>query len=221
MLQTHFVPTLLPIVPLFWFLSAAFLAICAFKQVFKKKEASQLLAQAPNQQRQALVEQQTQERCDITRQRVERNQARQRHFSESAGILNRNGFVQCTRQLLDESSKCRFTMVTASIDRFCSFRELFGNTECLRLVAVLGSALRAQLSNKQATFGHLGADCFVCCIPNSLASPKQILQIIDSDLALHFKDHELIAKIGLYELDDLTLSVNDMLDRTLMALRFL
>ncbi|MEG1471678.1 MAG: GGDEF domain-containing phosphodiesterase [Clostridia bacterium] len=228
MLQSHVVPTLLPIVPLFWFLSAAFLAICAFKQVCKKKEVNQLFAQAPNQPfntpNQPFYtpnEQQTQERCAVAQQRAARSQAKQRHFSESAGILNRNGFVQYTRQLLDQPSKCHFTMVTASIDRFCSLRELFGNTECLRLVAALGTALRTQLLNKQATFGHLGGDCFACCIPNSLANPKQILQIIDASLALHFKDHELIAKIGLYELDDLTLSVNDMLDRTLMALHFL
>lgn len=144
---------------------------------------------------------------------------RQAHFSETAGIYNRAGFSEATRELLDEHSCETFLMIVSGIDHFQAYRDMFGKVEEERLVSMLALALQERLLGKTVSFGHLGADSFVYCTPEATTDPEVILHTIDESLAAYPKDYDYQVRIGIYVMNDPTLSINMMIDRAMIALR--
>lgn len=155
----------------------------------------------------------------MAERRLNRILKKQAHFSESAGIFNRAGFEEAARRMLDGHPDKAFAIVALDLDRFRSFRELFGEAEGARLLSSMAVFLRERLSGQTAAYGHLGEDLFVSCSPLDRLNPEQIVRGVDAWLAAYPREYEFVAKLGIYTVDDPTLSVSMMVDRALMALR--
>lgn len=155
----------------------------------------------------------------IAEHRRNRLLRKQTHFSEAAGILNRMGFMEATRRMLDACPDKRFVIVCWEMDRFGAYGELFGKAEGERLVLSMAVSLRAGLEDETATYGHLGGDCFVCCRLTDRLKPAEMVRNMDRWFETYPKDYEFITRFGIFNIEDRDYSVGMMIDRALIALR--
>jgi diguanylate cyclase (GGDEF)-like protein/PAS domain S-box-containing protein len=153
---------------------------------------------------------------------------RQAELDELTGVYNKRTFYKKTRAMLAAHPDVKFTMMRWDLQNFKVVNDLHGVLEGDRLLAYIGSCLRAKLADfsrrsglKQelSTYGYMGADSFIFCLPTKFIDPEEIVRSVAADLAAYDLRMELVPYFGLYDIDDPALDVEIMCDRTLLAIR--
>lgn len=138
-------------------------------------------------------------------------------FDELTGIYNKSKFFEMTHQML-EKSKEQFVFVHFDIDRFQLMKSYFGEEEGNSLLRYIAENIAATAKVfSEYTYGRMESDVFCMCIPYEKDKLLNVLKICRKLLVEYNPDFNIVPKMGLYLIEDPTLSVEQMYDRAALA----
>lgn len=143
----------------------------------------------------------------------------------TTGFLDRNGCLHVAEELIAHARETGQPLATLwlDLDRFKQINESFGYLGGDNVIALIANRLKEKLDNR-AEVGRVGADEFVCLIPNlDLAQAEQValelMHIIEPELELggiHFRPTASIG-IAMLEPEDDAFGLLERADRAKVA----
>lgn len=141
-------------------------------------------------------------------------------YDKVTDIYNRRAFFEMTRKMLEENPNERFVLVTWNIQRFKVFNDLYGLSAGDAVLRRMGEFIKKNAS-KLSTYGRLEADNFVICFRMA----EMRLEIYQRDLERYINEthyeYEIDVYCGIYEIDDISIQIEQMCDRSYIALQTL
>lgn len=136
------------------------------------------------------------------------------------GLWNRDYFFEIVKNILEENSKEEFLMIATDIYHFKLFNEILGAEIGDDLLLAFAQIYRENC-RKNWAFSRISADRFALWMPKSDYNEENFLKIVDE--VLDRKDYSLKVHyyLGVYEVTDMSISVESMYDRAFMALESL
>ncbi|MEG0493322.1 MAG: EAL domain-containing protein [Clostridia bacterium] len=139
-------------------------------------------------------------------------------FDTLTGIYNKSKFFEATREMLSENRNESFVFLRFDVDRFQLINSFFGTAEGDKLLKYIADCVRNTACQiEHFTYGRMESDIFCCCLP---AEPQQLNQVVrDSRIKLvQFNPtYDIVPSIGLYLIEDNSLSVETMYNRATQA----
>ena len=134
------------------------------------------------------------------------------------GIFNRSTFAKRTGKMLRKKSQELYQLQVWDVQHFKLVNDQLGSAVGDQVLRVIAHSLDEQLRSV-GTYARLEGDHFALCYPARLYEPNELLQSASQRL----EDLKLALRItlyaGVYGIDDISLSVDQMCDRAFMALQ--
>lgn len=142
-------------------------------------------------------------------------------YDELTGLFNRRGFHKAVEAIIekdeDEIENGQYAMICYDIIKFKAVNDIFGSEEGDLVLQYVGRAISKLVQNK-GIVSRPNSDRFIIFVHTE----KEELQNLVDQLLNVLNDYELSFKLmcnlGIYVLDNSRLSVNAMIDRSMLAL---
>ncbi|MBQ7906027.1 MAG: EAL domain-containing protein [Spirochaetaceae bacterium] len=134
------------------------------------------------------------------------------------GIANKISFCEKTEKMLRENPDKKYVLVRTNIERFKVINDLFGTNVGDIILKDVANTLQI-LFHEKGTYGRIESDHFAVCFDTSLMVPADICKQIESAIQSHNLNYALQVNIGIYEIDDISVPVDQMCDRANLALQ--
>lgn len=138
-------------------------------------------------------------------------------FDPVSGLYNRHQFQREARKQLDAHPEKSYLFVRFDMDNFHTFNDLYGVSAGNRLIASLKELL-ASFDVSHTVCGHIEADHFACLLPQEEYGHMPNMRMIINWLKSHSPSFDFSPKIGIYVVNDITLDIEVMSNRALLAL---
>lgn len=143
----------------------------------------------------------------------------QEQFDTLTGIYIQNMFVNRTKQMLRENPDRDFMILHFDIYQFQVYNSVFGRREGDKLLCHIADLLREMAKyEERMTYCRIEADAFCICTP--AAESERIQEIMDwfqKDFQIYQRDYNILANMGVYYVEDKTVSITDMIDHAKLA----
>lgn len=134
------------------------------------------------------------------------------------GIYNREMFVRITKRMLNANLDRKYMLLYSDIANFKVLNELAGSVEGDRILVSFARYLVKRIG-VNGTFGRWGADNFTLCIPEDKFPIKEVCDCIQKAKIGGEMNRNFSIYFGIYEINDITVPVDQMCDRANMALQ--
>ena len=136
------------------------------------------------------------------------------------GIPSKDKFYEDTEKMLKKYQHKKFFFIRVDVDKFQIINSYFGIREGNRLLRIIANNMSCFGKDILGTFGRIGADVFCGCYemiyPMDMIIESMIYYINETidDCQL---DYKLRLSVGIYEVNDLSLTIEEMYSRVVMA----
>ena len=133
------------------------------------------------------------------------------------GIYNHEAFLAKAASMIQENRDVRYSIAYFNISCFKVINELF-NMETGDMILRTAATYFKTIAGKRGIAGRISADQFAICVPKDMLDIELVLQGMDgvmNSLAIY---RNLVFYAGIYNVDNIYISVSQMLDRAHMAL---
>ncbi|MEG0910299.1 MAG: EAL domain-containing protein [Ruthenibacterium sp.] len=139
-------------------------------------------------------------------------------YDALTGIYNKSKFFEATRELLDANREETFAFLRFDVDRFQLINSFFGTAEGDRLLIYIASKM-AEDSHKceNSTYGRIESDIIGFCLPYRKEQIESMVQQSKKTLAKYNPNYDIVPSVGIYIIDDPTISVEEMYNRATLA----
>ena len=134
------------------------------------------------------------------------------------GIANKISFCEKTEKMLRENPDKRYVLVRTNIERFKVINDLFGTNVGDIILKDVANTLQVMFHGK-GTYGRIESDHFAVCFDTFLMNPTTICTEVEKAIQSHNLNYALQVNIGIYEIDDNSIPVDQMCDRANLALQ--
>ena len=156
---------------------------------------------------------------DYTNQKEnEINQQWKAEHDELVNAYSRMAFYRKTAELLMKNSDKKYVIVATDIENFKVINELCGSAQGDRILQITADAFQDEVRNDGIS-GRLYSDHFVHCFPKEKLDLKKALRKFSNIYAKMGLDIFIHVNMGIYEIDDPHLPIDQMCDRAFMACR--
>lgn len=142
----------------------------------------------------------------------------QANFDSLTGMYTRNYFIQKAQAMVDENPDMKFAIVYINVDNFKLINNMFcwsvGN-EALKSIA---GKIRHHLNNK-GVYGRIHADEFVVLVPGEGIEDKIVISYSTDKFIFNDQTITITYKVGICKAQEDGVSVENMMERALMALK--
>ncbi len=135
------------------------------------------------------------------------------------GIYNRTFFLQKMRDLLGHSQNGKWMLSIIDIDGFKVFNCLYGHDEGDRLLTYIAKQLDSELNHYGGVCGRIQADTFAVLHPSRQDCVERITYAFNKGLEKYATTMKLSSCTGRYYIEDITMSINAILDCAMIAHR--
>lgn len=134
------------------------------------------------------------------------------------GLLNRHSFLAETEKMLSNGREIEYILFVLNIEHFKMINDLFGVEAGDNTLKLIASKLIAMYGEK-ATIARLYADRFVVCLSKEIFNPVTFMDMAAKELNNFSYNFKVIVDMGIYCIDDTSITVGQMIDRAKMALQ--
>ena len=135
-------------------------------------------------------------------------------YDRLTGLYTKEYFYQKVRECLEENPEKEYMILCSNYENFKWYNDTFGREAGDRIL-VRGAKVFRELTGKDAICCRYSADRFLCLLDKTREEIEQeYLIIVKQSDRLEWKEN-LSVKIGVYEIKDRTVSVEQMCDRVL------
>lgn len=157
------------------------------------------------------------DKTDSLRQ-IERDRYRATHDALT-DLYNREFFIQqCEKRLLENQNRT-YMLVCSDIKDFKLVNEIFGKNTGDQIIINSANTIR-EVATEDVIYGRIGYDQFAILIPKDMYHEQDFMHAPEK-AALSSSDefyYPITVHIGVYEVTDISLPVNVMIDRACMAI---
>ncbi len=140
-------------------------------------------------------------------------------IDEKTGIYNKRTFCRKTRDLLNDNPNKKFVIIRFDIDGFKVLNDVYGVSECDRLLKAIGDQFRRILPvGDNHVYGRWEADHFVICMDIESFHHHKVAERV-TDRIEGFFDIDTTIRMGIYVIEDPSIDVSLMCDRAYLALK--
>ena len=133
-------------------------------------------------------------------------------------IFNREAFSEMTSAMLRNNPDKEFVLICWNVERFKFINELFGKNTGDLILKDVAALLKREISHI-GTYGRLEADHFAVCFPKDEIDIDALIGRIKPCEDFQRNHYELVIHVGVYEIEDPTVPVDQMCDRANLALQ--
>ncbi|MEG1263916.1 MAG: EAL domain-containing protein [Clostridia bacterium] len=139
-------------------------------------------------------------------------------YDALTGIYNKTRFFDAVREMLNANRATRFAFLRFDVDRFQLINSFFGTSEGDKLLIYIARHL-AEESNGRPThlYGRIASDIFGFCMPYDRETTETMIGRAKKVLAKYNPNYDIVPSIGVYVIDDNTISVEEMYNRATLA----
>ena len=154
---------------------------------------------------------------DITEeQKLLRVQHYLANFDKLTGLYNRERFLRLSGIMMKEMADEQFVIVCTDIYKLKVINEVFGLAIGDELLKLMAKALVGYTEEK-SIYGRLDADTFAVCIPEKYFDAERFADETNAAMKELNINYPVINHIGVYRVEDSSLSVSAMCDRAMLA----
>ena len=133
-------------------------------------------------------------------------------YDRLTGLYNREFFYEKVRERLQKDPDKEYTIICTNIENFKLYNDNFGTTAGDRLLQQIAQNLREK-SGENAICGRYGGDRFMCL--QEREKEQKDRAVFETGFSKRVKN--VVMKLGIYEITDRTVPVEQMCDRVLLA----
>ncbi|MEG2420498.1 MAG: EAL domain-containing protein [Oscillospiraceae bacterium] len=139
-------------------------------------------------------------------------------YDALTGIYNKAKFFAVTRELLDAHPEEPFAFLRFDVDRFQLINSFFGTAEGDKLLIYIAEHMAQDLVRyPTATYGRIESDVMGICLPYQQTALEDLLCSSKDTLAKFNPNYDIVPSIGIYVIDDPSISVEEMYNRATLA----
>ncbi len=154
---------------------------------------------------------------DVTVEReLQEGQEYLANFDLLTGLFNRQSFFNSAEELMKKRPEEPFLIVCSDIRKFKVINEVFGLQMGDKVLKLVAEAIVGYGGGKKA-YGRIGANCFALCVPEKDFDVECFAEKINEAIQTLDIKYPVINHIGIYRVDDRSLTVSAMCDRALLA----
>ena len=136
------------------------------------------------------------------------------------GVFNKSSFYAKAADLIRSNPQNDYDIICVDIEQFKLINDLFGETEGDSLLIYLASLINEEAHSFGGVAGRLHSDNFAMCIVRQDEYYKKFVEknavLIGEACRLDFR---VVLRYGVYEADDISLTINVMCDRANLAIK--
>lgn len=138
-------------------------------------------------------------------------------YDRLTGLYSKEFFYQKVRERLDANPEREYDILSSNLENFKLYNDTFGREAGDRMLVRAAEILRAQVG-ADGICGRYSADRFLCLRERKKENGLMGMHCHNGQQVEHAgKIESLAVKIGVYEIRDRTISVEQMCDRALLA----
>ena len=141
-------------------------------------------------------------------------------YDELTGLLSHSAFVRKVERILAEDQhglqSGEYAMVFFDILRFKAVNDRFGISEGDRLLTYIANGLASHITQREAA-SRLGSDQFALLLNRSGEKLEQFINQYLKAVEHYGLSFEIVSNVGIYLINDTSLSADAMLDRAILA----
>ena len=137
-------------------------------------------------------------------------------YDRLTGLCSKEFFYQRVRERLDTDPGRKYTIVCSDIENFKLYNDTFGRAAGDRLLKEV-AAIMQRLVGEDGVCGRYGADCFLCLQEQEKERSDRERFFNTAYFERSGKMENISIKWGVYEITDLSVPVEQMCDRALLA----
>ncbi|MEG1504919.1 MAG: EAL domain-containing protein, partial [Lachnospiraceae bacterium] len=139
-------------------------------------------------------------------------------YDALTGIYNKPKFFSATREMLDGNRGECFVFLRFDVDRFQLINSFFGVAEGDKLLIYIARCLAEDAKTcEKATYGRIESDIVGLCIPYEKINVENMVLQSKKTLAKYNPNYDIVPSIGLYVIEDPTISIEEMYNRATLA----
>ncbi|MCQ2506360.1 MAG: EAL domain-containing protein [Lachnospiraceae bacterium] len=143
------------------------------------------------------------------------------YIDSLTNIYNNTGFNEYTGEMLKKNPDKRFTVLRWNVDRFKAYNSLKGNKAGNTFLWRVGEILQNWKAVGEFTYGHVGADHFVCCFESEKNSVDDVVTWICNEVNEISNDYSFSLRFGVCykEPGSENASVAELCDKAYLAIQ--
>ncbi|QSX06414.1 EAL domain-containing protein [Sedimentibacter sp. zth1] len=156
---------------------------------------------------------------DITKNIVYENELIHRlEYDELTDIYNKELFYKKTQEMLINNLNINYVVVCLDVEKFKLINDLYGLEEGDKILKTIAKCIKLNMNSEKSVFGRLYADHFALCFEKFDGYLDKLVYLTKNCFANYPIDLNVIVKLGFYEVENHTITVNKMCDRANLAI---
>ncbi|MEG0962834.1 MAG: EAL domain-containing protein [Lachnospiraceae bacterium] len=139
-------------------------------------------------------------------------------YDALTGLYNKTKFFETTRAMLDTNREESFVFLRFDVDRFQLINSFFGTAEGDKLLIYIANQMATDAKKYiKATYGRIESDIIALCVPYHTDEIEAMVCQSKKTLTEFNPNYDIVPSIGIYVIDDLNVSVEEMYNRATLA----
>ncbi|MEG0903256.1 MAG: EAL domain-containing protein, partial [Lachnospiraceae bacterium] len=139
-------------------------------------------------------------------------------YDSLTGLYNKAKFFDATRKMLDSNCNEKFAFLRFDVDRFQLINSFFGMEEGDKLLIYIAEQLAKDAEKcEKATYGRIESDVVGFCLPYHKDEVENMARQSKITLAKFNLNYDIVPSIGIYVIEDASISVEEMYNRATLA----
>lgn len=139
-------------------------------------------------------------------------------YDRLTGVYSKEFFYQQVKDILLRNPEKKYDIVCSDIENFKLINDVFGVPTGDRLLRGIADMYKRRLHNR-GICGRLTSDKFACLLERKFEYTDEIFKEANEEVNGFLDVRNIVMKWGIYYVEDLTVSVEQMCDRALLAAR--
>lgn len=144
----------------------------------------------------------------------------QANYNHMTALLNRVGFCEKTREMIEKNKDMKFIILRSDIDKFKVYNDIMGSKKGDELIKYLANMWRQFFLGNMGICGYFGSDDYACCIPYAMFDKAKMMESLKRWVKDYSVEYSIKMSVGAYIVEDTNMNVNLMCDRAELALEY-
>ena len=140
-------------------------------------------------------------------------------FDSLTKIYNRTAFYREAKKLITYNKDISYDLACFDIDRFKIINDIYGSGVGDELLIYIANTGIKRMKQHNGLIGRLNGDLFAIVVPHQDKIEETLLQEMNEDISNFNLGISIVISFGYYNIDDLSLPINNMCDRAMMAIK--
>ncbi|MEG2549388.1 MAG: EAL domain-containing protein [Erysipelotrichaceae bacterium] len=133
-------------------------------------------------------------------------------------IYNKRKFYEVTRKMIDGNPEDTFVFMRFDVDRFQLINSFFGAEEGDKLLVYIANEMAKDAKNlSKSTYGRIESDIICVCAIYNKEMIERMVKESKNTLAKFNSNYDIVPSIGIYVIDNINISVEEMYNRATLA----